>query len=59
MTTLYLIMKYLNAYVDINYGIEYTTRKSENGRVGSKELLPFGYPDVTDDELENMILDNL
>lgn len=33
MTTLYLIMKYLNAYVDINYSIEYTTRK------GSKELL--------------------
>lgn len=24
-----------------------------------EELLPFGYPDVTDDELENMILDNL
>ena len=23
-----------------------------------EELLPFGYPDVTDDELENMILDN-
>ena len=39
MTTLYLIMKYLNAYVDINYSIEYTTRKSENGHVGSKELL--------------------
>lgn len=33
MTTLYLIMKYLNAIVDINYTIEYTTRK------GSKELL--------------------
>ena len=29
MTTLYLIMKYLNAYVDINYSIEYTTRKSD------------------------------
>ena len=39
MTTLYLIMKYLNDYVDINYSIEYTTRKSENGHVGSKELL--------------------
>lgn len=39
MTTLYLIMKYLNAYVDINYGIEYTTRKSENEHVGSKDLL--------------------
>lgn len=39
MTTLYLIMKYLNAYVDINYSIEYTTRKSENEHVGSKELL--------------------
>ena len=24
-----------------------------------KELLSYGYPDVTDDELENMILDNL
>ena len=23
-----------------------------------EELLPFGYPDVTDEELENMILDN-
>ena len=33
MTTLYLIMKYLNACVDIKYSIEYTTRK------GSKELL--------------------
>ena len=33
MTTLYLIMKYLNAIVDIKYSIEYTTRK------GSKELL--------------------
>ena len=39
MTTLYLIMKYLNDCVDINYSIEYTTRKSENGHVGSKELL--------------------
>lgn len=37
MTTLYLIMKYLNAYVDINYSIEYTTRNNEH--VGSKELL--------------------
>lgn len=33
MTTLYLIMKYLNLCVDIKYSIEYTTRK------GSKELL--------------------
>ena len=39
LTTLYLIMKYLNAYVDINYSIEYTTRKSVNGHKGSKELL--------------------
>lgn len=39
MTTLYLIMKYLNAYVDIKYSIEYTTRKSENGHIGSKVLL--------------------
>ena len=41
MTTLYLIMKYLNVYVDnlLKYSIEYTTRKSENGHVGSKELL--------------------
>lgn len=33
LTTLYLIMKYLNAYIDINYSIEYTTR------VGSRKLL--------------------
>ena len=33
MTTLYLIMKYLSTYVDINYSIKYTTRE------GSKELL--------------------
>ena len=39
MTTLYLIMKYLNVYIDINYSIEYTTRTSENGHMGSKELL--------------------
>ncbi len=39
MTTLYLIMKYLSLFLDIKYSIEYTTRKSENGRVGSKELL--------------------
>ena len=39
MTTLYLIMKYLNDFVDINYSIEYTTRKSENNHIGSKELL--------------------
>ena len=39
MTTLYLIMKYLNDFVDSNYSIEYTTRKSENNHIGSKELL--------------------
>lgn len=39
LTTLYLIMKYLNAYIDLSYSIEYTTRKSENGNKGSKELL--------------------
>lgn len=39
MTTLYLIMKYLNAYLDIRYSIEYTTRTGGNGQMGSKELL--------------------
>ena len=39
LTTLYLIMKYLTLYMDLNYSIEYTTRKSENGNIGSKELL--------------------
>lgn len=39
MTTLYLIMKHLALYIDLNYSIEYTTRKSENGLMGSKELL--------------------
>lgn len=39
LTTLYLIMKYLNAYVDIKFSIEYATRKSENGHIGSKESL--------------------
>lgn len=39
LTTLYLVMKYLDVYIDINYNIEYTTRKSENGHVGSRELL--------------------
>lgn len=39
LTTLYLIMKYLNAYVDLKFSIEYATRKSENGHIGSKELL--------------------
>ena len=39
LTTLYMIMKYLNAYIDLKYTIEYTTRKSENGNLGSKELL--------------------
>ena len=38
LTTLYLIMKYLNAYVDIKFSID-ATRKSENGHIGSKELL--------------------
>ena len=33
LTTLYLIMKYLSLYIDLNYSIEYTTRK------GSKDLL--------------------
>ena len=39
LTTLFLIMKYLKAFVDINYSIEYSTRTSENGHIGSKELL--------------------
>ena len=39
MTTLYLIMKYLSAYIDIQYSIEYTTRKSNGKTMGSKELL--------------------
>ena len=39
LTTLYLIMKYLNIYIDIKYSIEYTTRKSENGKMGSRQLL--------------------
>ncbi|MGD9772115.1 MAG: DUF262 domain-containing protein [Parabacteroides sp.] len=39
MTTLYLVMKYLSTYIDLNYSIEYTTRKSENGHIGSRELL--------------------
>ena len=39
LTTLFLIMKYLNQFIDLNYSIEYVTRKSENGNVGSKELL--------------------
>lgn len=39
LTTLYLIMKYLSLYMDLKYSIEYTTRKSENGNTGSKELL--------------------
>lgn len=33
LTTLYLIMKYLSAYIDLLYSIKYTTRE------GSKELL--------------------
>ncbi len=39
MTTLYLIMKYLNVYIDIKYSIEYTTRKRHGNIMGSKELL--------------------
>ena len=39
LTTLYLIMKYLSNYIDISYSIEYVTRKSGNGNLGSKELL--------------------
>ena len=39
LTTLFMIMKFLENYIDLNYEIEYTTRKSENGNVGSRELL--------------------
>lgn len=39
LTTLYLIMRYLAVYIDTKYSIEYTTRKSENGKLGSRELL--------------------
>ena len=39
LTTLYLIMKYLSLYIDLHYSIEYTTRKSGNGNIGSRELL--------------------
>ena len=39
LTTLFMIMKYLENYIDLNYEIEYTTRKSEKGNVGSRELL--------------------
>lgn len=39
LTTLYLIMKCLSLYIDLRYSIEYATRKSENGNIGSKELL--------------------
>ena len=39
LTTLFLIMKYLSLYMDLHYSIEYTTRTSENGNIGSKELL--------------------
>ena len=39
LTTLYLIMKYLPFYQNLKYSIEYTTRKSENGHIGSKDLL--------------------
>lgn len=39
LTTLYLVMKYLSLYMDLKYSIEYTTRKSEYGHMGSKKLL--------------------
>lgn len=39
LTTLYLIIKYLSLYMNLKYSIEYTTRKSENGHIGSKDLL--------------------
>lgn len=39
MTTLYMIMKYLGDFIDLNFKIEYTTRIAEKGHVGSKELL--------------------
>lgn len=39
MTTLYLIIKHLSTYIDINYSIEYTTRTSEGNHMGSRELL--------------------
>lgn len=39
LTTLFLIMKYLSVFIDLKYSIEYTTRKSEDGHIGSKELL--------------------
>lgn len=32
-------MKCLSLYIDLRYSIEYATRKSENGNIGSKELL--------------------
>ena len=40
MTTLYLIMKYLSAnFSNIKYSIEYTTRKDDDGHIGSRKLL--------------------
>lgn len=39
LTTIFLIMKYLSSFVDLHYSIEYTTRKSEDGHMGSRELL--------------------
>ncbi len=39
LTTLYMIMKYLKNYVDVNYEIEYTTRTGDKDRIGSKDLL--------------------
>lgn len=39
ITTLFLIIKYLGDSIEQKFSIEYVTRKSENGNVGSKELL--------------------
>jgi len=40
MTTLYLVMKYLSSFFSkMPFSIEYTTRKSEDGHKGSRELL--------------------
>lgn len=39
LTTLFLIMKYLNVYIDIEYHLEYTTRKGDDNTIGSRTLL--------------------
>ena len=39
LTTLFMIMKYLGEIIDLRYSIDYVTRTSENGNMGSKELL--------------------